>query len=118
MKINYYFKNVDDEIKKNNVKVSKNDNLLIFKIDDDYFKIDIKNNILLKKNNESKLLLKFSKNKLEDGSYYIKELDSIFDTKIKTEMIDKKDKFHIKYKMWLDGELIGDFELKIEYKES
>lgn len=117
MKINYYFKNVDSVTEKKEINVDKSLDLLSFNIDQDIFKIDIKNDVLRKENNDSLLILKFNKNKKENGSYYIKELDSIFDVKIKTNHKDKEDKYHVNYTMWLDDELIGDFELKIEYKE-
>lgn len=117
MYLNYYFKNVDNEINKDKIKYNKDNNMITFKIDNDSFLIDLKEDIIRKENNDSMMILKFNDKKNENGSYYIKELDSIFDLKTKTHLIDKNDKYHVKYKMWLDDELIGDFEIKIEYKE-
>lgn len=55
MKINYYFKNVDNIIKKNNIKAKKDNDIITFIVEKDVFKLDIKNNILRKENNESLL---------------------------------------------------------------
>ena len=117
MKIDYYFKNVENEIIKNDIIANKDNDIISFYIDNDVFKIDTKSNILRKENNESLLILKFNKNKKEIGSYYIKELDNIFDVKIETELIENNNQYYVKYIMWLDDELIGNFELKIGYKE-
>ncbi len=116
--INFYLKNNDETIKKDNIESVFKKNTLKFNIGNDKYKIDLDKFILEKDNNESRLCFIFSDKKDTKGTYYIKELDFYMDAKIKTsKLIYKDNKLDIKYELYLQDEYIGKFELKIEVKE-
>lgn len=115
--INFYFEN-NDNIIKNYVKAKVIDNTLYFDINDDKIEIDLKKNIFKKENNESILKLLFNEKKEEKGTYYIKELNGNFEIYIETlNLKNNENKFFVNYRLKIENEILGDFNLKVEIME-
>lgn len=117
--IDFYLKNNDENITKENINAKLKNNQLTFEIENDKYVVERGKNILLKKeNSESLLEFNFINNKFVECKYYIKELDFYMDAKVKTtEMVNTKNIINIKYELQLQDEFIGNFELLIKVKE-
>ena len=117
--IDFYLKNNDENITKENINAKSKNNQLTFEIENDKYVIERGKNVSLKKeNSESLLEFIFINNKCVEGKYYIKELDFYMDAKVKTnELVNAKNIINIKYELQLQDEFIGNFELLIKVKE-
>lgn len=116
--INFYLKNNDETIKRDNIESDIKKNRIKFNVDNDKYRIDLDQFVLEKDNSESRLCFMFNDKKETKGTYYIKELDFYMDARIKTnKLIYKDNKLEIKYELYLQDEYIGKFELKITVKE-
>ena len=113
---------INEEVNNNykDIECSYSNNKYSFKIENDFFNITVDNKkvLFVKENDNSILKLELINNKKNDGTYYIKQLDSIID--VKAESIFQnilKDKIEVKYKLWLQDEYTGEFCFKILLKE-
>ena len=113
---------INEEVNNNykDIECSYSNNKYSFKIENDFFNITVDNKkvLFVKENDNSILKLELVNNKKTDGTYYIKQLDSIID--VKAESIFQnilKDKIEVKYKLWLQDEYTGEFCFKILLKE-
>lgn len=113
---------INEEVNNNykDIECSYSNDKYSFKIENDFFNITVDNKkvLFVKENDNSILKLELVNNKKTDGTYYIKQLDSIID--VKAECIFQnvlKDKIEVKYKLWLQDEYTGEFCFKILLKE-
>lgn len=117
--INFYLRNNEEEITRNDISYKIKNNTYIFNIDNDNYTVEKSDNIHLRKeNSESIIDFIYINNKETKGTYYIKELNFYMDAKIKTnKLVNLNNLIEINYDLYLQDEYIGNFEIKFEIKE-
>ena len=116
------FSIINEEVNNNykDIECSYSNDKYSFKIENDFLNITVDNKkvLFVKENDNSILKLELINNKKTDGTYYIKQLDSIIDVKVECIFQNVlKDKIEVKYKLWLQDEYTGEFCFKILLKE-
>lgn len=117
--LDFFIENSEGKIQGKQISCDYLKSNIIFNYNNDQYKYDCKNKVLIKENEESILILEFKKNKYTVSNYYIKKLDIYIDIKILTnKLITDNNKIHIEYELWVSDEYSGKFifELKGEFK--
>ena len=117
--LDLFIKNQEAEFNYNDIPGIIKNNNIIFEVNEDKYLVSKGNSLSLKKENkESILLFNFNINKKEKCAYYIKEMNLYLDCEVKAlEMINKDNKIYVKYILWLQDELIGEYEIRMVIKK-
>lgn len=116
--LDFKIKNNEEEKKYSNIAGKIINDKINFEIENDKYEYDIKKNIFHKVNTESLLDFKFTLNKKERSTYYIKDLDFYIDTWNKAiEITNNSNYIKVSYELFLEEEKTGIFMFEIIIKE-
>ena len=113
---------INEEVNNNykDIECSYSNDKYSFKIENDFLNITVDNKkvLFVKENDNSILKLELIGNKKTEGTYFIKQLDSIIDVKVESiNQIISNEKIEVTYKLWLQDEYTGEFCFKLLLKE-